>query len=483
MKRQASTTTLNAKNLKALGARRLAELLMDISRGNAAAKRRLRLELAGAESPAAVARAVRTQLATIARSSAFVDWQRRRVLVDDLEMQRRAIVDTVAPRDPVEGLDLMWRFLALAGSVFARCDDSSGTVIGVFDAAVSDLGQIAHAATPDPTTLADRTFRALPDNGHGQYDTLIQVLTPTLGPEGLEHLKQRMLAWSNVPARTPPHQDRRVLGYGSSGPIDADDRAERSRTSTVRLALMQIADAQGDVDAFIAQYDAPTRQVPTIAADIALRLCAAGRAKEALQVIDAADRRRDRGEWPTFEWEDARIEVLDTLTRGDQAQADRWSCFERALSTPHLRAYLKRLPDFEDVDAEERALDYAERYTSPLVALAFLVSWPALDRAAALTIRQAGDLDGHRYEILAPAAEALADTYPLAATLVLRSMIDAALTQRRSSRYHHAARHLRECASLALAIEDFEAYEAHDVYDARLRREHGRKSAFWRAIR
>ncbi len=56
---------------------------------------------------------------------------------------------------------------------------------------------------------------------------------------------------------------------------------------------MQIADAQGDVDAFIAQYDAPTRQVPTIAADIARRLCAADRAEEAIQVIDAADRREE----------------------------------------------------------------------------------------------------------------------------------------------------------------------------------------------
>ena len=136
-----AATTLNAKNLKARGARRLAELLMDISRGNAATQRRLRLELAGADSPAAVAKAVRTQLATIARASTFVDWQHRRAVVDDLPLQRRAIVDTVAPRDPVAGLDLMWRFLALAGSVFARCEDSSGTVIGVFDAAGSDLGQ------------------------------------------------------------------------------------------------------------------------------------------------------------------------------------------------------------------------------------------------------------------------------------------------------------------------------------------------------
>ena len=97
-----------------------------ISRGNAATQRRLRLELAGAESPAAVAKAVRTQLATIARASTFVDWQHRRALVDDLQLQRRAIVDTVTPRDPVAGLDLMWRFLALAGSVFARSPGGTG---------------------------------------------------------------------------------------------------------------------------------------------------------------------------------------------------------------------------------------------------------------------------------------------------------------------------------------------------------------------
>jgi hypothetical protein len=44
----ASKKTLNAKNLEALGAERLAELLIEISSGSAAAKRRLRLELAGA---------------------------------------------------------------------------------------------------------------------------------------------------------------------------------------------------------------------------------------------------------------------------------------------------------------------------------------------------------------------------------------------------------------------------------------------------
>ena len=59
----ASKKALNTKNLEALGVQRLAELLIEISTGNAAAKRRLRLELAGGAGPAEVAREVRKRLA------------------------------------------------------------------------------------------------------------------------------------------------------------------------------------------------------------------------------------------------------------------------------------------------------------------------------------------------------------------------------------------------------------------------------------
>jgi hypothetical protein len=75
---------------------------------------------------------------------------------------------------------------------------------------------------------------------------------------------------------------------------------------------------------------------------------------------------------------------------------------------------------------------------------------------------------------------ALAD--PLAATMVLRAMIDFSLTNNRSTRYKHAARHLLDCAGLSSVIEDFGGLEPHDAYEARLRREHGRKSSFWSLI-
>ena len=325
----AAKTAVNAKNLEALGAARLAELLVEISAGNAAAKRRLRLELAAAKSPGDVAKEVRKRLTTIARSRSFVDWQGVRSLADDLDLQRSAIVETVAKTDAAEALDLLWRFMALAATVFDRCDDSSGTVIGVFRQACRDLGEVASSAGTDPTILADRAYEALLVNDYGQFDELIRVLAPALGKTGLEHLKQRMIDLSNRPITKPAEKDRVKIGWSSSGPIYADEMAERSRVSTVRLALTEIADMQGDVDAFIAQYEEETRKVPKIAAEIARRLLAAGRVEEAWQTISAAEhRRRDGGwNWPDFEWENARIEVLEALGSAEEAQAARWSCF------------------------------------------------------------------------------------------------------------------------------------------------------------
>jgi hypothetical protein len=117
-----------------------------------------------------------------------------------------------------------------------------------------------------------------------------------------------------------------------------------------------------------------------------------------------------------------------------------------------------------------------------LQALAFLVSWPAVERAARLVVTRAGELDGDHYEILSPAADALAAMHPLAATLVLRVMIDS-----RSPRPDQAVIGMprgifMECASLAAAIGDFGAFESHAAYAARLKAEHGRKSGFWRTM-
>jgi len=473
----ASRTTLNARNLEALGAEHLAEVLIDISTGNAAIKRKLRLILAGAQSPKEAAREINKRLTSIARAKSYIDWQKQKALVDDLETQRRAIMEQVALRDPTEALSLLWRFMGLATPVLNRCDDSSGEVSNLFYDASEYLGQVAEQAQTDPRALAESTFNALHDNDYCQYDGLIARMSPALGEDGLAHLKARVEEFGKTPVSALTGENRRAGGRVVTGITHAQERLERKRQSIVTTALKDIADAQGDVDSFIAQYEPETHKRPETAAAIARRLLAKGRAPEALEFIEGADLSRDRGRYHA--WEHVRVEALEAIGRSEEAQAFRYECFERHLSIGHLREYLKRLPDFDDMEAEEQAMDHAMAYRGLLTALNFFLKWPALDRASELLITRHGEINGDHFSYLTPAAEALAERHPLAATLALRAMIDFTLTTGRSRRYRHAARHLGNCARLAPEIEDFGDFETHDAYFAGIKTRHGRKHSFW----
>ena len=187
--------------------------------------------------------------------------------------------------------------------------------------------------------------------------------------------------------------------------------------------------------------------------------------------------------WP--DWEEVRIDTLEALARSVEAQDERWAIFERDLNADYLAAYLKRVPDFDDEEAENRALAHARAYPGFHQALAFLVNWPnqtaALGVAADLIVERHGELDGDHYWLLTTAVDAVDQRYPLAATLMLRAMIDFALNKARSKRYGHAARHLQTCEYLAKRIDAWAAHPDHEAYRANLKLSHGRKAAFWNA--
>lgn len=155
-----SEMTLNAKNLAALGAERLAELLLDVTAGDAAAKRRLRLELAS-RAGGDVAGEIRKRFLSIARSRSFVDWRKVKELARDLEMQREAIAAHVAATSPGEAFDLLWRMLEMAPSIYERCDDSNGAIGSVIASARDDLGAIAVEAGQPVGALANYSIVTL----------------------------------------------------------------------------------------------------------------------------------------------------------------------------------------------------------------------------------------------------------------------------------------------------------------------------------
>ncbi len=143
----AGSSRLNAKSLEALGAARLADLLLTLSEGDAGAKR----------------------LATIARSGSFLDDHQRDRLLKDLERQRQAISGPIAEHDPARAVELFWDLLGLYEGLIDRCDDSDAVIRDCFHQSSAALGQVAQKAPGDRKALADQVYAAIVSNGYGQF--------------------------------------------------------------------------------------------------------------------------------------------------------------------------------------------------------------------------------------------------------------------------------------------------------------------------
>lgn len=442
----AAKRTLNARNLEALGATALAELLIEVSAGNAVIQRRLRLALAAAGGAEGAAQAVRKRLAAIARSSTFLDAAKRKALLADLQAQQQAISGPIAASDPGLALELQVRLLELADGVLDRSADSTGALIGLFQQGVAALATLAAAAGRSPQDLAEQAADLLQENTYGQFDGLIEALTPLLGNAGLQQLQEALL-------------DR--------GGVD-------------RLALEQLALGRGDLDGYLALFEPSQLSWPETAAEVAGQLLQAGRAEQALAVLDGATKatRIMRAE----AWHTCRIAALEALERRADAQEHRWQLFCQTLSPTALRDYLQRLDDFADVEAEQQALAVVEQHPLPLAALEFLVFWPALPRAARYVMRHWEAWDGEAYEIYEPAAERLSADHPVAASLLLRTMVVFALSMGRTKRYPYAAEHLRQCEQLDARIDDWQGLEPHTSFAGRLRESFGQRWSFWQRL-
>ena len=442
------STTLNAKNLEALGAERLAALLLELSEGNAAAKRRLRLALAEGKGAEDAAREVRKRLRAIDRSGTYLDSAKRKTLLTELEGHLATICGSIRSDNPALALDLHWELLELSEGVFDRCYDGSGSISTFFTKTLEALGGTIKAAQPKPATTAERLLDALETcNGYGQLDEAVPVLAEALGTDGLAALREECV-------------DR---GAPEGSPV-----------------LLTIADALGDVESFVAAFNAEDLQWPPNAAAVASRLLKAGRADEALAVVNGV--RLNGREWMGSLLRDPRIEALEVLGRHDDAQQERWASFRADLNARHLRDHLQRLPDFEDVEAEENALDLVQADPDHRGALRFLLAWPDLHRASALVLSQLDAWDGDDYGLYGPAAEQLEANHPLAATALLRAMVSFTLEMGRPKRYRYAAQHLQRCAELAGRIEHWEPLPHHVLFEADLHLQHGRKYGFWELV-
>lgn len=476
----ARKATLTHDALIALGAEKLARLVLAEAERNAAFKKIVRAALAGARGPEAIAALVDRRLAALERARGFIGWEKRKAFATDLEATLATITDELGAADPAAAGDRLLRFLATAGGVFERVDDAAGQVQEVYREAAAALpGLTEKLGDHAKARLADRLMPLLPADDYGLIEQEIGAVVPLLPASVLERFDAALTAAAR-----------------EIGPVrhESRDWERRLRLDRVIRARQAVADRRGDVDAFILlEQERPSRLQDTLG--VAERLLDAGRLREALDWVRRPSRPGSRApDWQDLEDEAeghdlpdvtrVRLEVRIVEAMGDReaAQALRWQTFEATLDDAMLRDFLAHLPDFAEFEVLDRAFAHAAAYPHRYRSLAFFLAWPRLDLAAKLVLDHRGIWEGRRYGALVPAAEALEDQYPAAATVLYRALIDDILTRARSPAYGHAARYLARLDALAERVEPSPDMPDHAAYRAELKRAHGRKAGFWSLV-
>jgi hypothetical protein len=432
---------LSEANLAALGAERLAALLIETA--NPALKRRLRMELAAEAGAADLAFELDKRLTALEASKTRVSWRKRPELLVELKTLLAMIVQRLAGLEPALGLDRLVAWFDLYPSLTRRVQDPKGELALIFDAASGDLAVLASQLGPE-------------------------AAGPVLG----EALATRLSEWAVWVGRgagaLSPELAQRLLVDLTAG--------KAQPTGRLALVVRRLADRAGDLDAWILSLSEADRKKPDTAADIARRLAEAGRAGPAREALEAArashpqarpTKGRAAGPEPQGEaWYAAEIAVLEAEGEAAAADAARWRLFERTLSLEALRALLAKLEDFEDVVALDRAFAIAAEHGDLMRALAFLMDWPAHREAAALVLKRRAELRGAHNDL--PAwAERLSARHPQAALLLVRARA-LALRRLGAGFSDEVADLMVEAESLAVGLTD-DAIPSHAAFLAELR--------------
>jgi hypothetical protein len=460
-----SRTNITQASLERLGVARLAGVLVDHARHDRDLRESLTRALAEAASGDDYAAYVERRLRAIAKAPMVDDAKRAKARLRELDELRRGVLDKIAPRDRAAATDLFRLMVEVAPTIATNIVSVFEQVEAWQTAVLADLARLWQEAGPGSLDAAVDFVAACCARYGAKPEALVAVFVPALGDDGLLRLRDRLQAeLAALPAEVPG---------GRWGVAGADRYESSTRAWQLRLRLGEIADLRGDVDGYIALERAQPRNQVDVRA-IAQRLIKAGRGAEALAWLDDA-RYQNR----LINTADLRLLALESTGRADEAQALRWQRFERRLSLQALRDYLKRLPDFEDFEAERRAMAHVLAHKSVTEALAFLLAWPNLDGAAQLLETRWREFGPTPSESLLAAAEALRGRHPRAAVLATRLAVLSVMQRGLARLFTSAAEALALCATLAPPPSPND--ETHAAFVDRLRETYPRQWLFWRA--
>jgi hypothetical protein len=457
---------LDQSGLTGLGLEKLVEILLDEAAFNKPLKSRLLAALAGGAGAGEVSRLVDTKLDSLQKSRAYLSPTRANTLSVELRGLLKNITSELASLDRYAAFERVLRFLDVGAVIEERARNGGARLAKLMAEAREDLVEATLKLDGDEQvrSIALLEKARVGDDDGNLRAALLKILC------GLD--KPAADAWKSI------------LRGKLKRPTD---KAAHWRNTEPVAYLQTLAVHISDIDAYI-ELEQLKPQERRDSLLIARMLHEAKRYPEALEWVrkPAATMRLTHADNAvTAPGQPPRLleaDILDALKQKGDAQAIRWKEFERALRPDILRNYISKLDDFAEFEETDKAFALVAASPHTHEALDFLVKWPRLDLASEHVLRHLGKWDGRRSAILAEAADALSEHYPVAATMLYRLLLDDILRRGISDAFGDGARFYAVLHHLQPRLGAGFTHQSHRAYMAELRERFGRKSGFWQLI-
>jgi len=374
----------------------------------------------------------------------------------DYAMGLEAMLDDfkMGNHQPKEGLELLISFIKTSSHVFSHCDDSNGSIGGVYRFNAVDLFAMLSAKCDEKEWIAKQLFDLVKGDEYGICHDLLKRAGEYLPELILRDLadqcyevaatvtdKIKRMHWT-IPVTTIAEQLKDPALYEKACRLDGDELPTAS--------CFEIAKINRD----------------------------AGNLKAALEWLG---RIPDTQRYLADERKELLLDIHKKLGNQEESERIAWEIFTNDRASDNLETLLGVIgPDKrQEVIAGEtkkiladNRLTYSDAY--------FFIENGLSDKAAEYLIARKKQLNGVFYTTLLPLAKEMEKNGQyLAAYVLYQALLESILKRAISKYYTHGVRYLKRLDLLGKEISDWQSVAPHPEYLSWLKSAHARKSSFW----
>lgn len=417
------------------------------------------IDQAAAKADDSLKKQLLSQITSIKRGRKFIDYSesikfssKLSILLDGLKI--------LLEQHPLEAFEVADKFMASADSIFARADDSSGTISDIYFAGVQlwILAAIEmRKSGRSQIDWVDRVLYYFNNNDYGIYDGLLPSSAGLLTKTELQQLARRFenetkTALEKTPSSTYNEAAAHAgIGLGSVAKALEDPTLyERS----ILISSPQPNELQKESLAkFCLTCQQPERALTWLQGDWSLRF-----AGSRTRLLEACYQQLGQDD------------KIRELHRGQFRQYPSWETLKPLLAVVDQE-------EKQDILAKARA--QAQALATLQDALTLLLNLEDTTAAADVVEQRHQELCRISYERLLKWAKQFNNEHPFAAMLCYRALLNDILDQGRSTAYQHAARYFKALLALDERINNYRDHPDAQQHIRLLQDKHWRKHSFW----